>query len=57
MLYRMAAFLFHAVLRLREIVLVFERLNDVASNIINTNHDGMPSAVRLCVAHRIDDRV
>jgi hypothetical protein len=57
MLHRMAAFSFHAALRVFEIAVVFERLDDVASSIANANHDGMPPAVRLCVAHGIDDRV
>ena len=57
MLHRMAAFLFHAGLRLFGFALVFERLDDVAGSIVNVNHDGMRPAVRLCVAHRIDDRV
>jgi hypothetical protein len=45
------------VLRLIEIALVFERLDHVASSIVNANHDGMRSAVRLCIAHGIDDGV
>ncbi len=57
MLHRMAAFSFHVALRLFEVALVFKRLNHVASNIANANDDGMPPAVRLCVAHGIDDRV
>jgi len=31
------------------------RLNDVASGIVNANHDGMRLAVRLCVADCVHD--
>ena len=44
-------------LRLFEIALVCERLDHVASSVVNTTHDGMRPAVRLCIAHGIDDRV
>jgi len=50
-------FLFHAALCPFEIALVFERLDDIASSVVNANRDGMHPAVRLCVAHCIDDRV
>ena len=49
--------MFHAALRLFGFALVVERLDDVASRIVNANHDGMRPAVRLCIAHCIDDRV
>ena len=49
--------LFHAALRFFEIAVVFERLDHVASSIINANHDGMRPAVRLCIPHCVGDRV
>jgi len=47
--------LFHSTLPFSEIARVLVRFGDVARFIVNSNHDGMRSAVRLCVADCIDD--